>query len=318
MNEKLIQAVENLESGLISFCCVSYNHEKFIERCLESIWTQDYKNIEIIVVDDGSTDESVKVLESLKSKSPFPLKILTQQNTGNVGKNFNRALSVASGDFVTFISCDDYYYSDMASFQMSLFKEDQDLVVVGFSQITGVDELGLVNERLVPSLKISSILNPSIENLLDLEFNLEGSFYIQGSIFRANIVNLVGGFDNDMTGDDIILRTKVFLHIKNNQKYNFKIINRSCCYYRMHGNNIHKNSIRQMKIVSEYLEKYWPQKKLPKIFFEWLKHTIRTNSIKNLVKMFCYNKTLFKSIFKIKILGSILKKIKKSIKLKIK
>ena len=41
------------------------------------------------------------------------------QNTGNVGKNFNRALSVASGDFVTFISCDDYYYSDMASFQMS-------------------------------------------------------------------------------------------------------------------------------------------------------------------------------------------------------
>jgi alpha-1,3-rhamnosyltransferase len=90
--KKLIQAVENLESGLISFCCVSYNHEKFIERYLESIWnlesiwTQDYKNIEIIVVDDGSTDESVKVLESLKSKSPFPLKILTQQNTGNVDK----------------------------------------------------------------------------------------------------------------------------------------------------------------------------------------------------------------------------------------
>ena len=318
MNKASINTAKNLDSGLISFCCVSYNHEKFIERCLESIWSQDYKNIEIIVVDDGSTDESVKVLENLKSKSPFPLKILTQQNTGNVGKNFNRALSFASGDFVTFISCDDYYYTDMASFQMSLFKEDQELAVVGFSQITGVDELGVINEELVPSLKINSISSPNIENLLDLEFNLEGSFYIQGSIFKRDVVNLVGGFDDDMTGDDLILRTKVFLHIKNNQKHNFKIINRSCCYYRMHGNNIHKNSIRQMKIVSEYLEKYWPRKKLPKIFFDWLKHTIRMNSLDNLAKMFFYNKTLFKSFFKIKILRFLLKKIRRSIKSKIK
>ena len=64
---------------LISVCCVSYNHEKFITKCLESIWNQDYKNIEIIVVDDGSSDNSVNILENLKSKSPFPMTILTQQ-----------------------------------------------------------------------------------------------------------------------------------------------------------------------------------------------------------------------------------------------
>jgi hypothetical protein len=73
-----------------------------------------------------------------------------------------------------------------------------------------------------------------------------------------------------------------------------------------------------MKIVSEYLEKYWLQKSCQRFFFEWLIHTINMNSTKSIVKMFRYNKTLFKSIFKIKILGSILKKIKKSIKLKIK
>jgi alpha-1,3-rhamnosyltransferase len=144
---------------------------------------------------------------------------------------------------------------------------------------------------------------------LNLEFNLDGSFYIQGSIFKKEAVDQVGGFDEDMTGDDIILRTKLFLYIKNNPQYNYKIINRSCCYYRIHNNNIHKNSIRQMKIVAEYLEKYWPTKNPSKIFYQWLKHTIRNNPLKETFKLFNHNKTLRNSFFKRKILLCILKKI---------
>ena len=106
---------------LLSVCCVSYNHEKFIPKCLESIWNQDYKNIEIVVVDDGSSDNSVNILENLKSKSPFPMTILTQQNTGNIGKNFNRAINSAKGKFIAFISCDDFFYEDMASSQIDIF-----------------------------------------------------------------------------------------------------------------------------------------------------------------------------------------------------
>jgi hypothetical protein len=64
-----------------------------------------------------------------------------------------------------------------------------------------------------------------------------------------------------------------------------------------------------MKIASEYLEKYWPNKKPPKIFYQWLKHTIKNNSFKDIMGMFRLNKTLKKSFFKIKILKCILIKI---------
>jgi alpha-1,3-rhamnosyltransferase len=296
---------------LLSVCCVSYNHEKFIPKCLESIWNQDYKNIEIVVVDDGSSDNSVNILENLKSKSPFPMTILTQQNTGNIGKNFNRAINSAKGKFIAFISCDDFFYEDMASSQIDIFEKNENIILIGCSQITGVNDLGIVNNELLPPLKINSIPHPNIDDLLDLEFNLEGCFYIQGSIFKKDAVDLVGGFDNDMTGDDIILRTKLFLYIKNNPQNSFKIIDRPCCYYRIHNNNIHKNSIRQMKIVAEYLEKYWPTKNPPKIFYQWLKHTIINNSLKEIFKLFNYNKTLRNSFLKIKILKYILRKITK-------
>jgi len=298
-----------IENPLISICCVSYNHEKFITKCIESIWAQDYKNIEIIVVDDGSVDNSLLILEKLKLISPFPMTVLSQKNTGIIGKNFNRALKHAHGKYVALISCDDYYYCDMASSQIEIFKKNQNIILIICSQITGVNEFDMINNNLLPPLKIKEISNPNINDLLDLEFKLESSFYLQGSVIRKDALEAVGCFDEDMTGDDIVLRTKLFLYIKNNPEYGFNIIDKPCCYYRIHNNNIHKNSIRQMKIVSEYLEKYWPDKKPPKIFYQWLKHTIKNNSFKDIMGMLRLNKTLKKSFFKIKILKCILIKI---------
>ena len=51
-----------MNKKLISFCCLSYNHENYIEQCIRSIWNQNYKNIEILALDDGSKDNSVSIL----------------------------------------------------------------------------------------------------------------------------------------------------------------------------------------------------------------------------------------------------------------
>ena len=76
-----------MDNPLVSIVVPSYNHEKYIERCITSIYEQDYKYFELIVIDDGSTDESVKVLEKLKNKYDFYLEC--NENQG-LAKTFNR------------------------------------------------------------------------------------------------------------------------------------------------------------------------------------------------------------------------------------
>ena len=71
--------------NLLSICCLVYNHAPFIKDNIESIWNSDYNNLEIIVVDDGSKDESSDILKNLQKVSPYPMTIILQKNTGNVG-----------------------------------------------------------------------------------------------------------------------------------------------------------------------------------------------------------------------------------------
>ena len=112
---------------LLSVCCITYNHEKYVKEGIESIWNQDYKNIEIIVIEDGSTDKTLEELNNLAKVSKFPMKILTQKNTGNIGYNLNRTIKEAKGEYIIFTSLDDYYYPNVFGFLMEKILENKNI-----------------------------------------------------------------------------------------------------------------------------------------------------------------------------------------------
>ena len=112
------------KEGLCSICCLGYKHVEFLETCIQHIWDQDYRNIEIIAIDDGSHDGSVELLHKLKEKSPFPMIVLEQENTGKIGMNFNRAREKANGEFIGFISLDDALYPDAISSKLQRMNVD--------------------------------------------------------------------------------------------------------------------------------------------------------------------------------------------------
>lgn len=256
--------VEN-KKGLLSVCCLGYNHAKFLEKNITSIWRSSYKNIEIIVVDDGSKDDSKQILQRLKKQSPFPMKLVFQENVGNVGANFNRAISLASGEFISFISLDDYLYSDAIDKAIAILKQDNKIVFVASSVISVVDGNGnVVKEK--DEMSLFNIVTPSADDVLNLEYNEFHSFYLQGSFFRRIFVDAVGGFDEDQTGDDIVLRTKIARYVKDNPELRFVMLREPLCHYRRHGSNVSSNVIRQYKIISQYLQKYWKGYPYPKRF----------------------------------------------------
>lgn len=272
------------DKGKISFCVLGYKHRDFIEDCIKSIWEIDYENKEIIAVDDGSKDGSDELLHNLEKKSACPFTVITQENTGKVGYNFNKALEKASGEFVTFISLDDLYNTAEISTMIKDMASDSNLIFNASSKIQGIaiEKNEFVD---IEELKINEIENPTLNDLLELEFNYFGAFYIQGCIFRKEIIDKINGFDEDLTGDDIILRTKLFRYMIGNNLSSFKLHDNPSVFYRRHSNNISNNSTRQMKIVSEYYERYWPGRESSELFHKWYYASITPENFKQLKNM---------------------------------
>lgn len=255
--------------SLCSVICVSYNHAKFAADGLQSIFDQTYRNIEIIVLDDGSTDDTAEVISEKLKQSPFPAKFITQRNTGNVPGNFNAAMEQASGEFLTFLSLDDLLLPECIESRMELLHSNENIVFAADTGYQEVDDAGAIiaaNLRMpVTKQKIATAAD-----LLETEYNEINTFYIQGQIFRTETVRSFGGFDDTLIGDDIIFRTKLFRHLAAHPTLSFHIGSSTVFAYRKHDGNLHKKSFRQIKTVIEWKEKFFPNRPYPTLFYSWL------------------------------------------------
>ena len=96
---------------LISVVVPVYNVEKYLERCVDSIIKQTYKNLDIILVDDGSQDNSGKICDKYKEKYNN-IQVIHQKNQGlSIARN--NGLAIAEGNYITFIDSDDWIKKDM-------------------------------------------------------------------------------------------------------------------------------------------------------------------------------------------------------------
>lgn len=253
----------------LSFCCLAYNHAEYVEKCIKSIWNQDYKDIEIIVLNDGSTDNTADILDKLQKESPVKMYVLNQKNCGIIGKNCNKMLKMASGKYFSLISCDDMLIENTIKNKMDLLLLDKNLAFICNSKIIGVNSDDSVIDD-VPPLKLDKIENPTVEDILKLDFEEIHSYYVQGSIFNRKIALAAGGFDKDMICDDIVFRTKLSKYLLKHPEYKFKVLKNAGVYYRKHSNNISSNLNRQIIGVAQYYDRYWKGKTPPDTFKNWI------------------------------------------------
>lgn len=94
-------------TNLISVVVICYNHENYIEQCLRSIFKQTYRNIELIVLDDGSTDNSSEIIQEVLRESPFVTTFESHENIGVV-RTRNKGLNLLNGDYFLFVDSDDF------------------------------------------------------------------------------------------------------------------------------------------------------------------------------------------------------------------
>lgn len=101
----------NSKQPLISIIVCVYNTEKYIAKCLKSICAQTYANIEIIVVNDGSTDKTAMIINEWQEKDERI--VLVQQENKGLAVARNVGLDISRGEYIGFVDADDYIEKDM-------------------------------------------------------------------------------------------------------------------------------------------------------------------------------------------------------------
>lgn len=124
----------------VSILIPVYKAEKYISQCLESVLRQTYNNLEIIIVDDASPDNSIAIAESLiqKNENKFDIKILHNEKNKGIAETRNTLLDHATGDYILFVDSDDYIEIDaIDSLANIVNKADCDIVRCGYFEVKG-------------------------------------------------------------------------------------------------------------------------------------------------------------------------------------
>lgn len=125
---------------LVSVLITNFNYERYIRTAIESVWSQSYRPLELVVVDDGSSDDSWAILQELKSVSPVPMETVQSDHGGAVSA-FNTGLAYCHGEFISYLHADDVMTPHRVLQQIDLLEENPD-AVLAHSEYICVDQDG--------------------------------------------------------------------------------------------------------------------------------------------------------------------------------
>ncbi len=139
---------------LVSIIMPCHNGEKYIKEAIKSVISQTYWNWELLIVDDNSTDNSVKIIQSFSMEEPRIRLLFNNINTGYPSTPRNIALKEARGEIIAFLDCDDIWLSSKLEKQIPIFKNCKCAVV--FSYYEKINENGDVCSKIIKSPNVVS------------------------------------------------------------------------------------------------------------------------------------------------------------------
>lgn len=185
-----------MKAALISVIVPVYNVEKYLHKCINSILNQTYKNLEIILIDDGSTDNSGKICDEYALKDNR-IKVIHKEN-GGLSSARNAGLDICSGDYIGFVDSDDYIAEDMYEYlYVNLIKNNADVAMCNY----------WIENNLNTEIADSSLEKFILNNKSNiLKFHLEhGMFFpVWNKIFKKEIIKNIK-FPIGLNAEDVFI-----------------------------------------------------------------------------------------------------------------
>ena len=227
---------------LVSILLLSMNHELFIEQCIKSLTAQTYGNIEVIYLDNASSDNTFEKGKKLLEESSLPHKCFSNKESRTISYNLNFLFDHSSGDFVSPLSTDDWFGPENIQKKIQYFLLHPDVGAL-FSN----GWIFLEAEKKTILNDISTFRKGYI--FKEVLTQADCIFYV-GVIYRRAIIEQVGKWDENLLIED----TDMYIRIGSVTKIDY--LNEPLVYYRRTSSSASKNKQFMLKGFRQYYEKY--------------------------------------------------------------
>lgn len=227
--------------NLVTVYIINSNYGKYISQAIQSVLDQTYKKIEILIIDDFSSDDSKKIIKKYVSNPK--IKIIFNKKKIGLLKSSNIAIKASKGEFVIRLDADDYFDKNLISIFIKKIKKNINSAFV-YSDYYEVNKFSQVLKK-VKQINISSGSNIKDRPIL-----------AACCLIRKSLMINVGLYDESFTRQD---GYDFWYKIIN--EYSFSYVPKALFYYRRHSKNLTKNLTKLFKTRSEILKKYAYKKK---------------------------------------------------------
>jgi len=225
---------------LVSVIVPCYNHEAFIVECIQSVLNQSYPNIQLIVIDDGSKDKSVEVIEKLRSNHPF---IFEQQKNRGLSATLNKAITTyAKGKYIANIASDDFWDVHKIKLQVD-FMENHPEIAMCCSKAAIVNH----TSEIIGEFDAKSFVKPY--NFSNIAF---GKSFVPALTVMAKkeVYDSVGLFDETLLIEDLDMWLRIA------DVYPIGFLNEVTAFYRQHGSNTSSRLVAMTEARFQILDKW--------------------------------------------------------------
>ena len=257
----------------VSIIVPVYNVEKYLERCLDSLINQSFYDIEILAINDGSTDRSLEILKRYESRDNR-IKIIDNPNVG-VSETRNIGIMESKGEFIVFVDSDDWIDKDMIeNMYKFMINEKPDMVICTYTREFedhskerkfNLPQINIYENEQVKNDLFRKLVGPLGSELSNPEY-LDALGTVWGKMYKANILkeNFLKFIDlNEIgTGEDILFNIYVFNYI------NKAILLNTPMYHYWRGN--------EESITSKYIPGFIEKRKK---YFNYMKDFINENKL---------------------------------------
>ena len=228
------------DNPLVSVIVPSYNHQNYIEECLYSILNQTYKNIQLIVIDDGSSDNTAAIINKLKETHEF---IFEQQENIGLSKTLNKAITkYAQGKYISIVASDDFWCTNKISLQVEALEKNNNLAML-------CGKAKIVNSKS----EIISNFNESLflGKYTFAEIALGKCLVVAATaIIKKEVFDKVGLFDENLLIEDLDMWLRVAV------KFEIGFLNEYVAFYRSHDVNTSLKVVEMNKARFVILNKW--------------------------------------------------------------